>query len=254
MMRKFLPRLHSAIKYLSWSDKPWKWKLIKATCPSCRKKIFISLGKTAFQLRCISCGANGTNLSLIPVIEEHKSKIEVASVWEMSTYGATLNYLNKNFNSVVATEFNENHNSGEFVDGILNQDVQKTSFANDSFDIITSNQVFEHVPDNVAAFAECYRVLKPGGALIFSVPLYKMPRTVRLAQIKDGKLELLVEPPEYHASRATGAESVLTFWRHSINDIQEIVTQAGFLTEIREVCISQYSFHKSAVLYAIKQY
>jgi len=37
-------------------------------------------------------------------------------------------------------------------------------------DVVTSFTVLEHVPDEEAALAEMYRVLKPGGRLIISVP------------------------------------------------------------------------------------
>ena len=37
-------------------------------------------------------------------------------------------------------------------------------------DVVTSFTVLEHVPDEQAALAEMYRVLKPGGRLIISVP------------------------------------------------------------------------------------
>ncbi|MDX2066754.1 MAG: class I SAM-dependent methyltransferase [Fimbriimonadaceae bacterium] len=33
--------------------------------------------------------------------------------------------------------------------------------------------VFEHIPDDRAAFAECFRVLKPGGILVLSVPAFR---------------------------------------------------------------------------------
>lgn len=252
ILNKFLPRATSALKYLSRSDKPWEWKLIRSQCPNCKRGLFISLGKSAFQLRCIFCWANGTNLSLIPVIEKYKSSKKVNSAWEMSTYGATLNYLNKNIREVFATEFFEDHQSGEMINGVLNQDVQKTSFSDCSLDIITSNQVFEHVPDNSKAFLECHRILKPGGVLIFSVPMYDIPSTIKLAKISQGELELLVEPPEFHGSRTTGGNSVLTFWKHSKNDIEKIVSNAGFTTNIIEVCITKYGYHKSKVIYAIK--
>jgi ubiquinone/menaquinone biosynthesis C-methylase UbiE len=70
------------------------------------------------------------------------------------------------------------------VDLIVNQDVQKLTYENDSFDVITSNQVFEHVPNDIQGFSECFRVLrKGGGALIFTVPLYDTPSTIRKAML-----------------------------------------------------------------------
>lgn len=43
--------------------------------------------------------------------------------------------------------------------------------AGDSFfDLLTSFEVLEHIPDETHALSEMYRVLKPGGRLIISVP------------------------------------------------------------------------------------
>jgi 2-polyprenyl-3-methyl-5-hydroxy-6-metoxy-1,4-benzoquinol methylase len=39
-----------------------------------------------------------------------------------------------------------------------------------SFDVITFNDVFEHLPDIDAAIAACHRLLRPGGILVLNVP------------------------------------------------------------------------------------
>ena len=43
---------------------------------------------------------------------------------------------------------------------------------NDSYDFIICTQVFEHLPEPNRAIMELYRVLKPGGQLWFSTPLF----------------------------------------------------------------------------------
>ncbi len=46
-------------------------------------------------------------------------------------------------------------------------------FADNSFDIITALDVIEHLDDDLATLHELYRVMRPGGLLIISVPAYK---------------------------------------------------------------------------------
>jgi ubiquinone/menaquinone biosynthesis C-methylase UbiE len=49
---------------------------------------------------------------------------------------------------------------------LVHGDAQRLPYTDNSFDAITSLDVFEHLPDDVEAFKESYRVLKPGGQMI----------------------------------------------------------------------------------------
>jgi SAM-dependent methyltransferase len=48
-------------------------------------------------------------------------------------------------------------------------------FATARFDLVTAFDVLEHVPELEAAVAELHRVLRPGGHLVVSVPVYDGP-------------------------------------------------------------------------------
>ncbi|MBW4440328.1 MAG: methyltransferase domain-containing protein [Plectolyngbya sp. WJT66-NPBG17] len=50
-------------------------------------------------------------------------------------------------------------------------DMMALPFADASFDIVCHSDTLEHIPDPVVGLAECYRVLKPGGVLAFTVPI-----------------------------------------------------------------------------------
>ncbi|MCG2460481.1 methyltransferase domain-containing protein [Flavobacteriaceae bacterium F89] len=49
-------------------------------------------------------------------------------------------------------------------------DICNLPFADGSFDIILCNHVLEHIPDDISAMKELYRVLRPGGWGIFQIP------------------------------------------------------------------------------------
>lgn len=51
------------------------------------------------------------------------------------------------------------------------------TFDDNSFDIIISNQVIEHVDDDKALIKECLRVLKPGGSLFLNFPYKNIEKT-----------------------------------------------------------------------------
>jgi SAM-dependent methyltransferase len=249
------PRLQAAARYLSWADPPYKWKLARTVCPLCGPSLFISLKpsdpvRAAFLTRCLSCKANAVGLSLIPVIQERVSESDHA--YELSTYGATLTYLNRRYGKVTTSEYMPDEERGKVVNGVLNQDVQRLTFPDNTFDLITSNAVMEHVPDDIQGFRESLRTLKPGGALIFSVPLYDTPLSIRMAELRDGRLHWL-ETPEYHDSRFGGPKSAPAFWRHSFHDIIDRVKAAGFKdVHLVDVMVTPSQGLPTKVVYAAK--
>lgn len=50
--------------------------------------------------------------------------------------------------------------------------VESVAYLSESFDVITALDVLEHIDDDVAAMKELYRVCKPGGMLLVTVPAY----------------------------------------------------------------------------------
>jgi SAM-dependent methyltransferase len=98
------------------------------------------------------------------------------------------------------------------------ESLEALTFADNSFDLIITQDVMEHVMSPDVAFREIARVLKPGGAHIFTVPLVrKSEPTRRRAQLKpDGTIEHLL-PPEYHGNPVDGAGSLVTIdWGYDI--------------------------------------
>jgi SAM-dependent methyltransferase len=49
-------------------------------------------------------------------------------------------------------------------------DVQNSGFAEGSYDLILNNHVIEHVPDDESAFKDLYKILKPGGTALITIP------------------------------------------------------------------------------------
>ena len=56
--------------------------------------------------------------------------------------------------------------------GVMSRfDIQKTPFADQTFDVIICNHVMEHVSDDSVAMGEIHRILKPGGWAMLQVPI-----------------------------------------------------------------------------------
>ena len=140
--------------------------------------------------------------------------------------------------STTKSEYFPDHPTGTVVEGVLNQDIQKLTFPDSAFDLVTSNQVFEHVPDDMAGYREIYRVLRPGGAMIFSVPLYDTPATLRLPNSRMAKsyssANLSITTRDWAVQNQPQY-----FGRHSLRDICNRVMQAGFRNaELKEVTLA----------------
>lgn len=90
---------------------------------------------------------------------------------------------------------------GEMKDGLRNEDLTALTYADSSFDAILSFDVLEHVTDDLAAFRECFRCLRPGGTLFFTAPFAytRAEKVVRARMLPDGSIDHLL-PPEYHGN------------------------------------------------------
>lgn len=102
--------------------------------------------------------------------------------------------------------------SGTVVDGVEHQDLQALSFSDESFDLVLSGDVLEHVPDPYRAHAEIYRVLRPGGRHVFTVPYLATASldSIRARIRDDGQVEHFAEP-EYHGDPVRPEEGALVF-------------------------------------------
>lgn len=89
---------------------------------------------------------------------------------------------------------------GAIINGVRHEDAMQLSFDDGSFDIIVSNDVFEHVPDIAKTLGEACRVLKRNGILLLSMPFYAdRLKTVERAKIADGGVVHLL-PEQYHGN------------------------------------------------------
>jgi SAM-dependent methyltransferase len=222
-----LQRLRGVLNYLRRAEPVRAWRLKSGSCPLCGKSLFLAFATNPFLVRCLKCGANATNLSIAEAVRQNVPELKSKRAYEMSTYGSTYGFLKRHCLRLESSEYFPGAKPGEHVNGIRNEDAQELSFGDCAFDLVTSNQVFEHVPDILKCLQECKRVLKPGGMLLFTVPLYETPETVQVAELEDGKIHWLTVP-EFHSSRTTGPNSVPVFWRFSVNDVVQKVARAQF--------------------------
>ena len=147
-------------------------------------------------------------------------------VYELSSQGPLFNYLKKRTKQLVFSEYFDDVKTGDFKNNIQCQDVQELTFGDNSFDVCTSTEVFEHVPDDLKGFKEIFRVLKAKGTFLLTVPLSLETNTVERAQYKNGRLQHILKP-EYHGDNIRGWHQILCF-RNYGKDIVQRITSQGF--------------------------
>jgi SAM-dependent methyltransferase len=172
-------------------------------------------------------------------------------VYELSSAGALARYLRRRFDHPYFSEYFDRVAPGEICRGVPCQDVQQLLLPADSFDLVTSTEVFEHVPDDRRGFSEIHRVLRPGGRFIFTVPLLDGEETLERAILgEDGTITHLAAP-EYHSDRIRGGSRVLAFRTYG-RDICARLVAAGFQAAIRTVVDPRHGITGQPVIVAVK--
>ena len=113
-------------------------------------------------------------------------------------------------------------------DVTVRADLTAMVFASGTFDFLLCNHVLEHVPDDGAAMREMFRVLRPGGTAVISVP-----GPSRESQLDTDLAETIEAdpalPPEQRAARFGHPGHLRQYGR----DLAAKLGAAGFSVELR---------------------
>ena len=123
---------------------------------------------------------------------------------------------------------------GSVKNGYRSEDLEHQSFPDASFDLVITQDVFEHVLDPASAFTEVARTLKHGGAHVFTVPWYHWKQTfVRAQRASDGTVHHLAEP-DYHGNPIDSNGSlVVTEWGMDLCDF--VYLCSGLTTTVVQI-------------------
>ncbi len=195
-------------------------------CILCGCPIQIKINNDEMAVRCLRCFASPVVQSLGLALKKHIPEISNKSVYELSSRGAFVNFLKKQKTQLTLSEYFDNIQTGTCFDGVLCQNVESLTFEDGIFDICTSLEVFEHVENDDKGFAEVYRVLKPKGFFLFTVPINLHTKTVERTQLING-IRKNTLTPEYHSDSLRGYNKVFCYRNYGI-DILQRLKSAGF--------------------------
>lgn len=181
-------------------------------------------------LNCLNCGTVNRIRGAFKILDQEFTPSTDARVYITEQVTPLFTMLKKRFSSLVGSEYlSPDLTSGTIKDGIRHEDVQALSFPDQTFDLILSFDVLEHVPFRQRAFAELFRTLAPGGRLLFTVPFSFTNReeVVRAMVDERGQLHHLMEP-EYHGNPVDMEGGSLCF-RYFAWSVIDHLKEAGFV-------------------------
>ena len=210
------------------------WSLVRlrelrlrvARCPFCGPTILLRLCAEDHGLRCVRCAASAIHLAMGWALRDHVADLAARDVCEFSARGPLSQWLRRSARSLSGSEYFPDLASGQSRDGVRCEDMQQLSHADRSFDLLVHTEVLEHVPDDARALRETHRVLREGGLMLFTVPLYDGEITIERARFDDAGHVHHLLPPVYHLDPLR-AEGILAF-RDYGRDIVQRVHAAGF--------------------------
>lgn len=204
-------------------------------CPICEKNtIYYKVGTwLRDDLRCIRCNSVPRFRAFVFVLNTHFPKWRTLTIHESSPGGASSAKIKNECANYTATHFFPDTAPGRQKNGYRCENLEKQTFMDGSFDLVITQDVFEHILNPARAFSEIERTLKPGGCHVFTVPWYYWKQTLVRATQEDGRINHLLSPV-YHGNPIDSAGSlVVTEWGDDFVDF--IYKNSGMTTTVIDI-------------------
>jgi SAM-dependent methyltransferase len=148
-------------------------------------------------------------------------------IFEPGSLGPLRRYLRR-LECYERSEYAPDASPGERRDGVRCEDLMRLSFEPESFDLVITSDIFEHVRHPYRAFAEVHRVLRAGGMHIFTVPCYWPMRASTIARVDvSGAEDVLLMEPAYH-----GRNGEHLVYNDFGLDMLDRLEATGFVTDV----------------------
>lgn len=199
-------------------------------------------------LVCEHCGMNNRQRLVAKLVQQAAMQSDHPKIYLMEQVTPIYEWV-KNLpgTEVHGSEYlGYEHRGGDQVNGVRHEDVMNLSYPEASFDLIVSNDVLEHIPDPERAFAECLRVLKPGGSVVATFPFFPAnDATVVRAKLVGADIEHLL-PAQYHGNPVSSDGSLV--FQDFGWDLLHLMTRVGFSSAVCESYSSDEFGHFGAGL------
>jgi SAM-dependent methyltransferase len=198
-------------------------------CPICeRRTLFVERsGWLRDDYFCVRCESIPRYRALVAVIEGEFPDWRNMEIHEFSPWGPGSQKLKSEAALYSDSAQEDGIPSGHIIDGEVYQNLESVTFSDESFDLVVTQDVLEHLFKPELALREIARILRPGGAHIFTVPVFNdRPTVVRAAMSPTGVDHFL--PPDYH-----GLCLVVREWGEDLVDF--VANATGLHTEVHSL-------------------
>ncbi|MBI5885215.1 MAG: class I SAM-dependent methyltransferase [Deltaproteobacteria bacterium] len=183
-------------------------------CPICEKETeFVERHEwLRDHYLCARCKSIPRNRALIHVLGMIFPDWRDAKIHESSPSGPASAKLQRECKDYTPPHFWPNVKPGDSKYGIRCENLEQMTFADNTFDLMITQDVMEHILNPVKSFSDIARILKPGGAHVFTVPYYYWkPTLIRAVETPDGIKYL--EEKQFHGNPVDKEGSlVVTEW------------------------------------------
>jgi O-antigen biosynthesis protein len=181
------------------------------------------------RMECPCCRMNNRQRLIASLVKQLLSGKKDQSIYFMEQVTPIYHWVAAKYKAhhLIGSEYlGHEYEGGSTIKGIRHENIEDLSFSDLQLDLIVSNDVFEHVPHPMQAFAECARVLKPGGVMLATIPFNSdLDVSVVRARIHSGAVAHIL-PPQFHGNPVS-ADGSLVFTDFGW-DILENMKKVGF--------------------------
>lgn len=201
-------------------------KAYSGWCPVCDKStFFIPLGSWYREdLKCLRCRSSARQRAVAHFIKTGIDSEGVTRVLEVAPVSHVAQRFREYFPFYEETNYFPGAELGAPIRGYRNENLEALTYPDNHFDLVITQDVFEHVAHPKKAFEEIARVLRPGGRHVYTIPWYPASKTRTRAYEIDGRIEHVLDP-EYHGNPIDSAGS-LVFTEFG-EDLPHIVLEAS---------------------------
>lgn len=230
-------------------------------CHTCRKTTsFVEHGEwLRDHYLCSGCGSIPRQRHVQWVLDKYFPGWEGLTIHESSPSN---HYIAQLCPAYSVSQYFEKAKKGRVVNGTRCEDLESLTFADETFDLFITQDVFEHIfhPDQAAR--EIMRVLKPGGAHIFTAPKHKgLMKSYPRARLSGVRVEYLME--EVYHGNPVGDGKALVTWDYG-DDFEFLMNrwchyptvtyltrdrELGLDGEFLEVFVTRKILHEPAILH-----